>query len=143
MADYLRAHSAVNDRIGVLGSEPQICFYAHRRSAGGYLCTYALVEPQPYAPAMQREMIQEIEAAKPEYLVWVGFANSWMVQPSSDPGIFRWFNRYRGEFYEPVAQVDTRADGETIYSWNGAVTNHPDSGDLSITIYKRTNPSGH
>ena len=46
---YLKAHTTPADRIVVLGSEPQILFYAHRRSATGYVYMYGLMEAQPYA----------------------------------------------------------------------------------------------
>ena len=36
VADYVRDHSSSQDRIAVVGSEPEIYFYSHRRSATGY-----------------------------------------------------------------------------------------------------------
>src|SRR5207253_2103843 len=65
IADYIRTHSPPDAPIAVLGSEPQIYFYAHRRSATGYIYTYPLMERQPFAWQMQAEMSQEIQAAKP------------------------------------------------------------------------------
>ena len=62
IAEYIRNHSAPDSTIAVLGSEPQIYFYAHRRSATSYLYTYSLMENHKYALTMQQEMIQEIEA---------------------------------------------------------------------------------
>jgi len=52
------------ERIAVLGSEPQIYFYAKRRSATGYIYTYPLMEPQPYSKQMATEFKQEVEGAK-------------------------------------------------------------------------------
>jgi len=34
-------------------------------------------EPQRYAVQMQREMMREIETARPKYLVFVAVATSW------------------------------------------------------------------
>ena len=42
IARYLAAHTAPDETITVLGSEPQIYFLAHRHSASGYIYTYAL-----------------------------------------------------------------------------------------------------
>ena len=84
VARYIREHSAAGDRVAVVGSEPQIYFYSARRSATGYIYTYPLMELQPYAPAMQREMIKEIEAAAPRFLVFVSATSSWIVRPGSD-----------------------------------------------------------
>ena len=52
-------------RIAVIGSEPQIYFYAHRRSASGFIYVYDLVQLHRYAGPFQREMIGEIERAQP------------------------------------------------------------------------------
>ena len=70
-AEYIREHSAPDARVAVLGSEPQIYFYAHRRSASGFIYMYDLVQLHDYAGQFQREMIAEIEAAKPLFLVMV------------------------------------------------------------------------
>jgi len=79
----------------VVGSEPQIYFYARRRAATGYVYTYALMEPQPYAASMQHHMIQEIEAHNPRFVVFVRVPPSWLMTPNSDETIFQWFDEYR------------------------------------------------
>jgi hypothetical protein len=60
------AYSAVSPSIAVLGSEPEIYFYSRRRSATGYIYMYPLMETHPYAAQMQQELINEIEAGKPQ-----------------------------------------------------------------------------
>ncbi len=103
VAEYLQAHTDRTDTIAVLGSEPEIYFYAHRHSATGYVYTYALMEPQRYAVQMQREMMREIEAARPKYLVFVAVTTSWLRHSNSDAEIFNWFDRY--------SAADFRLDG--------------------------------
>ena len=44
IGDYIREHSNPDDKIAVLGSEPQIYFYSKRLSATGYIYTYGLME---------------------------------------------------------------------------------------------------
>jgi hypothetical protein len=90
---YIRAHTAPDDRIAVLGSEPEIYFYAGRKSATGYIYTYALMERQPYSLQMQHEVIREIEAAHPAYLVFVPIHTSWLPMRTEEP-IPRWSERY-------------------------------------------------
>jgi hypothetical protein len=53
VADYIRANSSPADTIGILGSEPEIPFYAKRKSATGYLYVYGLMEEQKYAQSMR------------------------------------------------------------------------------------------
>jgi hypothetical protein len=77
VAEYLQAHTNPTDTIAILGSEPEIYFYAHRHSATGYIYTYGLMEPQRYAVQMQREMMREIEVARP---------NIWFLSRLRHPG---------------------------------------------------------
>jgi hypothetical protein len=69
IAAYLKEHTTPEQRILVMGSEPQIYFYAQRHSSTGYIYTYSLMEPQPFARTMQNRMIEEIEKNPPAYVV--------------------------------------------------------------------------
>lgn len=99
----IRDNSSPDARIAVLGSEPEIYFYAGRRSATGYIYTYALMEPQPYASRMQDEMIRQVEDTHPEYVVAVLDQTSWLMRPSSDRKIVDWVSRYTDACYQRVA----------------------------------------
>jgi 4-amino-4-deoxy-L-arabinose transferase-like glycosyltransferase len=93
-ADYVKAHSRPEDRIAVIGSEPEIYFYARRKAATGYLYTYPLMEVQAYAGKMQEEMGAEIERARPEYVVYVHDDLSWLPRASSEHKIDDWWKAY-------------------------------------------------
>jgi 4-amino-4-deoxy-L-arabinose transferase-like glycosyltransferase len=136
-AQYIREHSAPDARIAVLGSEPEIYFYAHRRSATGYIYTYPLMEPQPYALKMQREMIAEIEASRPEYLVWVGNDNSWSVRPTSNLAIIEWFKQYAGNYYEITAISGINNDETLFFLQDADARNYDGPSGQFLTIYKR------
>ena len=77
VAEYVRDHSSEGDQIAVVGSEPEIYFYSHRHSATAYIYTYALLERQPFAAAMQKEMLAQVENSVPEYAVYVDNESSW------------------------------------------------------------------
>jgi Dolichyl-phosphate-mannose-protein mannosyltransferase len=106
IADYLREHSSPDDKIAVLGSEPEIYFYSRRHSATGYIYTYGLMEPQKYAQQMQQEMIREIEFASPKYLVSVVAFYSWLWRPASERLIFTWANEYTAQNYFAAGLVN-------------------------------------
>ena len=74
---YLRSISTPGDRIGILGSEPQICVYAQRRKATPYLYMYPLMENHDLAEAMMRDFSERLRAAPPPYLVAVAVPVSW------------------------------------------------------------------
>src|SRR5262249_34342271 len=71
IGDYVGKVAPPKARLAVLGSEPEIYFYANRLSATGYIYAYALVEEQKYGTVMQKEMESELETRKPEFLVYV------------------------------------------------------------------------
>src|SRR5437870_11174885 len=106
IARYIQARTAANDRIAVLGSEPEIYFYANRRSATGYIYTYPLMESQPYASRMQEEMMQQIETAHPKYVILVSVFASWLRRPESDTRILNWATRYTRYCYDQVGAAE-------------------------------------
>src|SRR5208282_1866890 len=116
---HLGEHSSPGARIAVLGSEPEILFYARRHSATGYIYMYDFFAPQPYAGEMQREMIAQIEEARPEYLVFIMNPVSWNLSADfkSVVGapVMMWFPRFAQNFYEPAGMVLIKPDPE--YDW--------------------------
>ena len=138
VAKYIRENSAPDARIAVVGSEPEIYFYAQRHSATGYIYTYALMEPQPAALAMQREMISEIETNRPEYLVSVtSYKFSWLRRPSSNTTIFEWLDQYTRTFYKMVGVVGYDNQGGLVSVWDETLTNAPAFSGEYIRVYKR------
>jgi len=101
-------------RIAVIGSEPEICFYARRRSATGYIYMYPLMEQHSYAAKMQKEMIQQIEAARPEYAVFVNNPLSWLTRSTSEKKLLDWWPQYWEQHYElvrTITTIETQAEG--------------------------------
>jgi len=94
IGDSLRSHTTSRDQIAMLGSETQILFYAQRRSASHFVNTYFLRQSR----AMQREMIADIERARPKYVVFARLPMSWSFLRSSPSDIFDWFDHYRGGY---------------------------------------------
>lgn len=79
IGEYIRAHSLESDEVEVLGSEPAIYFYAHRRSATGYIYMFPLTENQEFAHSMQEQMLNQVERSLPEFLVYVDDGYSWQT----------------------------------------------------------------
>ncbi|MGA2966970.1 MAG: hypothetical protein ABSD64_12220, partial [Terriglobales bacterium] len=137
IAEYLGQHTAPTDTIMVLGSEPEIYFYAHRHSASGYIYTYSLMEDQAYWPAMQKQMMQEVEANRPAYVVFVDIRVSWLARPGTPQvaGLHTWMNQYVSKGYEEAGMVDL-ANPEARYFWGDEAREHRRPG-REIRIFKR------
>jgi len=137
VGNLLRKDSAGNARVAVMGSEPEIYFYARRRSATGYIYTYALMESQPHALEMQREMAQEIETNRPEFLVQVQYQLSWLPEPDSPHYLADWFEQYAREHYERIGLVGFDPDGKLVSSWGEGSNLPPASLSERIIIFRR------
>jgi 4-amino-4-deoxy-L-arabinose transferase-like glycosyltransferase len=136
IARYLRARTSEADRIAVLGSEPQIYFYAGRRGATGFVYMYSLMEYQPYASRMQRQMIDEIEAARPRFVVLVNASASWNVRPQSDRAVFEWWARYATDF-DRVGFVDIVSDRLTTYAWGADAAAYVPKSLVWVAVFER------
>ncbi len=141
IADYIKDHTKPEDRIVVLGSEPQLYFYAQRHSATGYIYTYGLMEDQPFAQKMQKEMIQEIEQVQPEYLVFVKVFVSWLYTSKSPRLIFNWFDQYCVKNYTLEGAAEIPPTGLTEYRWGDDARNSPVASRDFLLILKRKKPS--
>jgi Dolichyl-phosphate-mannose-protein mannosyltransferase len=138
VAEYLREHTDPNDTIAILGSEPEIYFYAHRHSATGYIYTYPLMEPQRYAVQMQREMMREIEAARPKYLVFISVTTSWLKHPNSKTEIFEWFDKYSAADFQLDGLVNIVSSEQTGYYLPLSVDQQSSRpSEYYLLIYKR------
>jgi len=139
IARYIRERTGPDDRIAILGSEPQIYFYAQRRSATGYIYAYPLMEPQEFASTMQDEMMRQIEEAHPAYVVFAQVGSSWLAGPDSDMGLLQWAQRYMSACYDVVGVADIRSLDETTYAWDGAATSYrPRSQNVVYTFRRRS-----
>lgn len=136
IARYIQRNTSETDRVAVIGSEPQIYFYSGRRSATSYILTYPLMEIQRYAREMQEEMIRQVEAAAPKFLVFVNVPTSWLTRPESEKLIFDWAERYEKEFYETAGIVDLLPEG-TQYRWDEAAKGYSPRSPFWVSILKR------
>jgi hypothetical protein len=139
IAKYIRERTTPDDRIAVIGSEPEIYFYADRKAATGYIYTYPLMEPQPYAKRMQQEMIREIEAAHPRFMVFSWVNTSWLLREDSDQGIIDWAKQYVRQCYDPVGVADIFSPEETRMVWGEAAKDYVGtSPNLVYTLQRKS-----
>lgn len=137
IANYIRKHTNPDDKIAVLGSEAELYFYARRRAATSYIYTYSLVQPQKYARSMQEEMIQQIESAKPKYIVFCGVITSWLVRPKAETKLLDWIPHYIDRYYDMVGLTDIVSNDWTDYYWEEDAVDRSPSSPYYVTVFKR------
>lgn len=142
IARYIKERTTPQDRIAVLGSEPEIYFYADRKSATGYIYTYPLMEPQPHALDMQRAMQREIEETAPKYLVIVWVQGSWYVQPESNRSIFRWIEEYGKKCYDAVGLIDIHSPERSEVLWEARIAAYRPRSPRLVYVTRRKSECG-
>ncbi len=136
IAEYIRNNSSQDARVAVLGSEPEIYFYAHRHSATGHIYVYGLMEEQKYAGQMQQEMIREIEAAQPQFLVFVNVSASWLIRPHSDTSILTWAQNYIHDGYQLTGIADIYSDA-TVYRWGPEAMSYQPRSNNVVYVFRK------
>jgi hypothetical protein len=136
IAKYLQEHSTAGEKIAVMGSEPEIFFLAHRHSASGYIYMYDLMQPHEYALYMQMEDMQEIEAARPAFLILVYVDSSWTFSKSSNLTIMNWIRDYTVKYFDLVGMTWIMPD-RTEYIWGPEALTRKFDTPLRVAILKR------
>lgn len=136
IAEYLAANTRPGDRIAVMGSEPQIYFYAHRRPATEHIYMYGLMEKQPFALRMQEEMIAQIEKSSPQFIVVVSVVTSWLQHPDAEKKILSWMTDYIDKNYQPVMAADIFAD-TTLWRTDKESVSLPPRSYHNVIVYRR------
>lgn len=138
ISEYISRNTAPDEKIAVLGSEPEIYFYSKRRSATGFMYTYPLMERQQFAVDMQKKMMDEIRRGNPSYLVFVDIKFSWGANEGSSLEIFDWLRDFVAEEYMLTGMVDIKAAENRKYFWGKDIENAPaPEPGYGIYIYRR------
>jgi 4-amino-4-deoxy-L-arabinose transferase-like glycosyltransferase len=121
VGDYLRENSEPWDRIFIFGSEPQLLFYAQRRSASRYMFLYPLMFAFEGVRERQQQALDEIRASQPKFIVGAFLSTSLLEQPDT-PRILRHGLRELVESsYRLVAATPFRPDGSVGFAKGEAV----------------------
>lgn len=142
IAKFIRSNSNDRDTIAVFGSEPQIHFYANRRSATGHIYMYGMMEDHPYNLSMQKEMIREVEAARPRFIVFTPISGSWLSTPRSDRTLITWLSDYQNKHYSLVGVTDILSDSETVYKWHDEARAYTFQTPRRIYVLERVDDAG-
>ena len=139
IASELRRRAHPGDRVAVIGSEPEIYFHSGLPAGTTYIYTYPLMEAHPFAARMQEEMIEQIESAKPRFLVLVNVDNSWTRRPDSATRIFEWAEQTVERDYEPIGVAEIVPGAPTRYVWGEPARQvQPTSRAFVVTFERRS-----
>jgi hypothetical protein len=138
IAAYIREHTTETDTIFIIGSEPEIYFYAQRKNPTNQLFFYPLTASYGPASTYQRETVSAVQAAKPCYIIVVDIPTSlYASEPVNDRYVFDELNR--------MISADYQMDGyvligrhESWYQWGARAVAPEFAGQrIPIFLYKR------
>lgn len=137
VGEYLAELVPEGERFAVIGSEPELYFYADRRPATSYVYTYALMELQPFAEEMHGEMAEEIEGHQPDVLVIVYTPTSWLQRPESETYIQSWAQQYLYDRFELVGTLLNGRTGPVLFRMDEVGSVRPPREAVLLEIYQR------
>jgi 4-amino-4-deoxy-L-arabinose transferase-like glycosyltransferase len=96
-AQYLARRTAPGEPVLIIGSEPEIYFYADRPAASRMVITYPMTGPYSYAPSLAEEFLRDLTIRRPRYVVLM----------NNIPSVTEW-PAYGESFMRPVLQFLSR-----------------------------------
>ncbi len=114
IADIIKEKTLKEDRITIMGNEPQFLFYSQRRSATSFIYTYSIAEDQPFAEQFRFEMMHQVESASPKLLIYTNIQPEWYKKPKSLEELDKWFFGFAKLYYTPVARFEYRNIKDTL-----------------------------
>jgi hypothetical protein len=138
IGNFINSHTKPEDNITLIGSEPQIYFYTHKKSPSRHAYFTAVVNAIPQHYSWQREFVKDVEKQKPKYIVFFNHSISLLVQPNVDQYVFEWANKYLTANYKVVGVIDMPDGQQTTYVWNENVNTYKPQGKNVIYIFEKT-----
>jgi hypothetical protein len=118
---YLKENSEPEDRIFIFGSEPQVLFYAQRRSASRYIFVYPLMIALEGTRERQQQALEEIRASRPEFIVGAFLGTSLLEGPDTPSDLRDGLRELVERSYRLVAATPFTPNGRVVFREGEAV----------------------
>jgi hypothetical protein len=139
IAAYLARNTDPDDTIFIFGSEPQILFYARRKSATRQIFAYPLMMCAPWAGKAQDRVVEEVVRARPKFIVYVALRTSFIWLPCSDKRIFDLIGEYLRRHYVGDGYVLITPAGKGRMVWGEAARRDPSLAQKAqVLVFRRT-----
>ncbi len=114
IADIIREETSKEDRIAIIGNEPQFLFYSQRKSATSFIYTYSIAEDQPLAEQFRLEMMRQVESAFPKLLIYTNIEPEWYKKRKGSEELDKWFFRFAKSNYPIIARFEYNNIKDTL-----------------------------
>jgi hypothetical protein len=137
IAEIIRERTSREDRIAIIGNEPQFLFYSHRRSATSFIYIYPIGEDQPLAEQFRCEMIQQVESASPQLLVYTNIQPEWYKKPKGWEELDKWFFYFAQSHYTLIVRFEYLNIKDTLLITNPILLTKKSTHLFWISIYEK------
>ncbi|MDD5204707.1 MAG: glycosyltransferase family 39 protein [Desulfobacterales bacterium] len=139
-AGRIAALTKPGDLVFVAGSEPQILYYAKRKSPTRFVIMYPLMLPSPFAERYQRETLHALQERPPEIILLSTSHYSWLAAPKSPQLLIPFLNTlFQSGLYEPVGgYLWEKGHGR----WEEPLSQKK-ADQCSLLLFKRRSPEIH
>ena len=137
IADFIHNHSSKQDKIAMIGSEPEIYFYSERDCPSRHSYFSFMVNDVPESVQMQNEYIRDIERDKPRYMIVFKHPLSTNASPNAKPVISDWLTPFLNKYYKLVGIADMISPTETKYVWYQDLLRYQPNGQFTIFTLER------
>jgi hypothetical protein len=119
VAEYLARHSDPDDTVFIFGSEPQLLFYAGRKSASRYIFVYPLMTSFPGTGERQDSVLRELTDRPPRFVVAVNTIASFLDDDQTPPLLKNELSKRLNREYRLVGTA--QSEGTVIQPFTGTV----------------------
>jgi hypothetical protein len=140
IARYIEQNSTKDQRVFVVGDEPEIYFYSHRRSSNTQIYPSQTMDPRPYAHKMQEKMISEVERNPPEFIVYSSIDASLLRRSDSDPLLINWGMKYERNNMRIVGLIQLADQQASEAVWGSAAETTSVYSPYFVAVYQRSVP---
>lgn len=135
-AKKLAELTSPEDRVLVAGSEPEILYYAGRRSSTRFVIAYPMTLPTIMAESYQIQAVRELSENPPRAIVLVRSPDSWLISRSTPDIYLRYFEELLRTNYTLVGGFRKSGDSG---NWTDQVSVE-NLQDCSLALFARRSP---
>jgi Dolichyl-phosphate-mannose-protein mannosyltransferase len=137
IGEELGRRSGKDQKIAVMGSEPEVLVYADRASATGHLFMYPIIKNNPKVEPFRVQYTDDLEKNRPEYIVFNSLTTSWN-RSYAESAFFGQIQRFVEANYEVVGKAEVGNDGKPgVVVWDRAATDYRFKGENRVFVYRR------
>lgn len=137
LSKLLNREMRPNDNLMVWGSEPQVYVYTNKKAPTRHFYTAFSSTPGPRGTEIQKEIMETIQADKPEYMIYFVHPFSWSMKPDSDTTLYQWAYRLCRDEYTVIGVADQIGRRRIVYKQHEEAAAYKPQGEKYTLVFKR------